>query len=69
MREKILYGLGALAAILFVRNLWVILFQLPDEAEQGAIYRIFYYHLPAFFTAATCYVTSLVGSVLYLTRK
>ena len=69
MREKILYAFGALAAVLFVRNLYVILHVLPDEADQGAIYRIIYYHLPAFFTAAVCYLSALVASVLYLAKK
>jgi heme exporter protein C len=69
MREKICYGLGTLAAILFVRNLDVILFGLPDEAEQGAIYRILFFHLPAFFTAALCYLSALGTSIAYLRTK
>jgi heme exporter protein C len=69
MREKICYGLGTLAAILFVRNLHVILFGLPDEAEQGAIYRILFFHLPAFFTAALCYLSALGTSIAYLRTK
>jgi heme exporter protein C len=34
-----------------VRNLFVILLRLPDEAMQGAIYRIIFYHVPAAWTA------------------
>ena len=40
MREKLIYILGAIAAILLVRNLNIILNVLPDEANQGAMYRI-----------------------------
>jgi heme exporter protein C len=69
MRAKVILALGAVALPLLLRNLYVILFQLPDEMEQGPIYRIFYYHLPAFLTAAICYTTALVASVLYLVRK
>ncbi len=69
MGTKILYVLGALAAVLLVRNLYVILLGLPDEKDQGAIYRIIFFHLPAFFTAALCYLTALISSVVYLVRK
>ena len=62
MREKILTGVGALAAALLVRNLYVMLLQLPDEADQGAIYRIMFFHIPAFFTAGICYIVSMCAS-------
>ena len=69
MREKILYALGVLAGVLFIRNAYVILLHLPDEAEQGAIYRILFYHLPAFFTAALCYLSALGTSNAYLRTR
>ena len=69
MRTKVILGLGAVALPLLLHNLYAILFLVPDEMEQGPIYRIFYYHLPAFLTGACCYLTALVASVLYLTKK
>lgn len=69
MRRKIILALGAVALPLLLRNLYVIMFLVPDEMEQGPIYRIFYYHLPAFFTAALCYLTAMVTSILYLVKK
>ena len=51
MREKLIYVLGAAAAILLVRNLDVILNVLPDEANQGAMYRILFFHVPSWWTA------------------
>lgn len=69
MRQKLVYVLAAVAAVLLVRNLYVILHILPDEKEQGPIYRIIFFHLPAFFTAAACYLTALVASASYLARK
>ncbi len=69
MTKNIRLGLGAFAGLLLLRNLYVILFNLPDEMEQGPIYRIFYYHLPAFFAAIVCYMTALVASSLYLIKK
>ncbi len=69
MTKNIRLGLGAFAGLLLLRNLYVIVFNLPDEMEQGPIYRIFYYHLPAFFAAIVCYMTALVASSLYLIKK
>jgi len=70
MREKLIYALGIVAALYLVRNLYVMLLQLPDELAQGPIYRIFYFHLPGYFTGATCFFLGGVFSILYLvTRK
>ncbi len=69
MRTKVILGLGAVALPLLLRNLYVIMFLVPDEMEQGPIYRIFYYHLPAFLVAACGYLTALVASVMYLVKK
>ena len=66
MRSKIILALGLVAGPLLLRNLYVIMFGLPDEMDQGPVYRIFYYHLPAAFTAFACYFTAMVASILYL---
>jgi heme exporter protein C len=69
MREKLIYVLAAVAAVLLVRNLYVILLGLPDEAQQGPIYRILFVHLPS---AITCFVGFLIAgmaSALYLGTK
>ncbi len=69
MRSKLLYACGLLAALLLVRNLYVVLLQLPDDADQGAVYRIIFYHVPSWFTAGMAVLTALVASVAYLIRK
>src|SRR5882724_7637567 len=69
MRERLIYALGTVGSLLLIYNLYIILLQLPDEADQGAIYRIMFYHIPAFFTAGFCYMIALFGSVMYLIRK
>lgn len=68
MREKILIALAALAGLLLARNLYVMLLELPDEAAQGAIYRIIFFHVPAAWTAFAGFFAALVSSVLYLIR-
>src|SRR6266851_6536551 len=66
MREKLMYFLGAVVAILFVRNLYVILTVLPDEANQGAMYRIMFFHIPSWWTAGLALMLSAATSVAYL---
>jgi heme exporter protein C len=63
MREKLIYGLGAIAAVLLARDLYSIFMQLPDEASQGMIYRIIFFHVPAAITAMLCAAVTCITSV------
>ena len=69
MRTKIFIGLGAVTLLFLLRNLYMIMFLVPDDMEQGPVYRIFYYHLPAFLVAMCGYITAMAASVLYLAKK
>jgi len=69
MREKLIYGLGAIAAVLLARDLYSIFMQLPDEASQGMIYRIIFFHVPAAITAMIGAGVTLFTSVAYLLTK
>jgi len=69
MREKWIYGFGAVAAVLLARNLYSIFMQLPDEASQGMIYRIIFFHVPAAITAMLCAAVACVASVLFLVTR
>jgi len=69
MRERILYILAAVALALFLWNLQTIFKVLPDEANQGPIYRIVYFHVPSIFTGFTLFFVALVSSIGYLWTK
>lgn len=69
MREKVVYALCAVAAVLLAYNLYKIFLVEPDEASQGAIFRIIYFHVPAAFTAFTAFFVAMIASVMYLARK
>ena len=69
MRQKILIAVAALAGLVLVRNLYVILLVLPDEKAQGAIYRILFFHVPAWFTCFTAYFLAGAASIAYLIKK
>lgn len=47
---------------------YVILF-LPEEAQQGAVQKIFFFHVPAAFMMYTYLVVGTVMSVLYLIQR
>jgi len=66
MREKIIFGLAAASALLLAYNLYHIFLVLPDDALQGAIYRIIFFHVPAAITGMIGYFVALVLSILYL---
>jgi len=66
MREKVAYGLVALAAIILAVNFYRIMLVLPDDAMQGPIYRIIYFHVPAAITAFTGFFVALILSAWYL---
>ena len=69
MREKAIYGLSIAASLLIVWNLHTILLGIADEADQGAIFRIIYFHVPAAFSAFLLFFLSLIGSILFLVTK
>ncbi len=69
MRDKIFYGLSAATALLLIRNLYMIFMVLPDELNQGAAYRIFYFHVPSAMLGMSGIGIALIFSVLYLITK
>src|SRR6266702_4164449 len=68
MRDKIVYVLGAAAILLFVRNILRIT-ELPPEAQQGAIFKIIFFHVPMAMTAMLCSFVALIGSVMFLITR
>jgi len=54
------------AALLLTRNIWTMLTKLPDEAFQGAIFRIHLLHVPCAFTCFLCFFMPLIAAIAYL---
>src|SRR5215831_16405748 len=69
MRDKLIYILAIIAAVLIAFNLYRIFLILPDEANQGAIYRIIYFHVPSAITSFIGFFVALLASAGYLTTK
>ena len=68
MRDKILYGLGALAILILFNDI-IHIMGLPDERNQGAIFKIIFFHVPVAITALTAAAVALIASVLFLVTK
>jgi heme exporter protein C len=69
MRDRMAIGLAAAAAGLLVWNLYHMFLVLPDEAMQGAIYRILFFHAPAAMVGMIGYFAALTLSILYLSSN
>lgn len=59
----------ALSSILLIRNLYVMLIDFGDEMNQGAIWRIFYFHLPSALTSFIGFYAGAGLAVMYLWKK
>jgi heme exporter protein C len=69
MRDKVAYTLATVGAVVLVRNLYLIFMVMPDEVSQGMIYRLLYFHVPAWWTAFLAVGLSAIFSGLYLATK
>lgn len=68
MRDKIIFALGILAAILLVNDIYHIA-GLANERSQGAAFKIIFFHVPVAITALCCSAIALIGSVLFLITR
>src|SRR5690348_3155797 len=69
MRVKIILALSIISGALLTWNLHTMFTKVPDELNQGAIFRIFYFHFPAAITSFTGFYLGMFFGVGYLIRK
>ena len=69
MRLKIILILTALSGLILAWNLHTIFLKVPDEASQGAIFRIIYFHVPAAITSFTGFYIAMFSAVGYLIKQ
>jgi heme exporter protein C len=69
MRQKLIVAMLAISSILLMRNLYVMFLELSDEVNQGAIWRIFYFHLPSAITSFIGFYAGAGLSIMYLWKK
>ncbi len=68
MRDKVIYALGILAAVLLVNDILHIA-GLPNERSQGAAFKIIFFHVPVAITALTGSAVALIASMLFLITR
>jgi heme exporter protein C len=66
MRTKLIVLFSLLAGGLLAWNLHSILLKVPDEASQGAVFRVFYFHFPAAVTSFTLFFIAMFSALVYL---
>ncbi len=68
--KKIAVGLYALiVAALMIWGFYQAIYVAPDDAMQGYVFRIIYYHVPSASVAFLFFAISLLGSIGYLTWR
>src|SRR5271166_948780 len=61
--------LAVLSGALLSWNLHTIFRSVPDEANQGAIFRIIYFHVPAAITSFTGFFVAMLFALGYLAKR
>ncbi len=69
MRVKIILALSALSGLILAWNLHTMFLQVPDELNQGAAFRIIYFHVPSAITSFTGFYIGMFAGVGYLMKK
>src|ERR1700738_540632 len=69
MRQNLIYGFAMAAVLLITWNLYTVFMNVPDEANQGAVFRIIYFHVPAALTSFVGFYVGMFFGVAYLIRK
>jgi len=68
--KKLLICVSVLATLaLMVWGFYQAIYVAPNDAKQGELFRIFYYHVPSASVAFAFFAVSLVGSIGYLTSR
>ena len=68
--KKLSVGLYAvLTAALMVWGFYQAMYVAPNDAMQGEIFRIIYYHVPSAAVAFAFFAVSLIGSIGYLASR
>jgi len=68
MRDKIVFVIGVAAILLLARDINAMI-GLPQERNQGIIFKIIFFHVPMAITALTCAMVAFLSSILFLITK
>src|SRR5579871_6136398 len=66
LRTKIILAFSLTSAVILTWNLHTMFLSVPDEANQGAIFRILYFHFPSAITSFTGFFVGMFCGLAYL---
>ena len=69
MRLKIILALLVVSGAILSWNLHTMFLRVPDELNQGAIFRIIYFHVPSAITSFAGFFLAMFMSLAYLVKK
>ena len=69
MKKLALTLFVAITVALMIWGFYQAIYVAPDDAMQGYIFRIIYYHVPSASVAFLFFAVSLLGSIGYLTWR
>lgn len=68
-KQPLLTLLNILSAVFVIGALILILFFTPEEAQMGAVQKVFYFHVASAWAGMLSFVIAAVGGVLYLVKR
>ncbi len=68
MREKVLYILGAAALVILAWNT-ITIAGLPEETQQGVVFKIIFFHVPVAIAAMTAACVAFLASAGFLVTR
>jgi heme exporter protein C len=69
MKRILIWLYAAFTIVLMVWGFYQAIYVAPNDAMQGEIFRIIYYHVPSFAVAFSCFAISLCGSIGFLSFR
>ncbi|MGA2252637.1 cytochrome c biogenesis protein CcsA [Terracidiphilus sp.] len=69
MKKIAISGYVVAVIALMIWGFYQAIYVAPDDAMQGTIFRIFYYHVPSFSAAFTFFAISFLGSISFLSFR
>ncbi len=68
MKRAFLFAVG-ISLLAFAYGTYQALWVAPPDAQQGNVFRIFYYHVPSAWVGGLCFFINFCASVWYLFKK
>lgn len=66
---RIVAATGGLAAVLILVSLWGIFIVAPEDADQGLIQKIFYFHVAVAIASLVAFLVACIYAIVYLRTR